>query len=341
MTRTPRRILSWTGVLALLIGLVVGYTHLPGADGLGGELRWHFGRQPLSSDEARRITLLLHSADLRTPGTAGALLTPPLQDADTGAQAVALQALRDQLELHRARQGASYEALRNTFTAWLANATTERRVANLQCTLECARLATDPAQSVDQATATYSTDDWRWAVAGTRCNGSARDLACRRVLRLAELPPADLDPPDPRRLAQPAGDDDTLPPMETLEQRLAVLDYYVPPRATSPGATALPATAASVPTLDATVFAEQCRMPREALVDMLTDPIPDVRWGAARLLVISGDANALPVFCECLRTGPYAPGTDVVMTSVFGPDWRTRGESGSTTRGASPGDSRE
>jgi hypothetical protein len=76
-----------------------------------------------------------------------------------------------------------------------------------------------------------------------------------------------------------------------------------------------------------------------ALLDMLADPIAEVRWGAGRILAVAGDARGVPAFCDWLQHHPrMTANADKLMAALLGRDWRDLCESGSPTSQPSPGE---
>lgn len=318
MSLTLRRGLSWALTLASLASLTVGITHLPGAGGAPGEIRWLLGRDGVPSRDVNRAVFLVRAAEENASKTPSQLLRSLLSDKDPRIVSGALAVILDWQRLGETRT--LTEALDNPFGEWFRRATTAEKVAQLPRSLGCFLAVNDMFQYVQGSDPIpWNPTDSRWRLPATDDN--LRWLVAATLLR-GELDRVDADVTAFSCYSPPSCD---------IITRLRLLDG-LPARKDPVDSQPVVRYAPILPA----AFREQLWMSVNDLVAMLSDPIDQVRWGAGRILAVAGDERGLPAFCDWLQHNPrFTSNANKLMTDLFGPDWRTHCASGS--RASQPG----
>jgi len=318
VTLRLRRCLSWFGFTVVALACAHLLSRLPGAGGVEGELRWLLTRAP-TSQSRNRAFLLLQEAEMRTPGGRAALLRNLLHDPDRrvrhGALAAAVDAVRA-METVAGRTFVGEDGLEVALRDWWHQADWQERSAGLPHSFTA---------WVFSRSSEVADPELRWAAVMEATRAGRLTEAERRWLLAATLqrsdPPRSLidelafQGPTARELAT------AVRFLDGLESRLpSIADGRPPLWNWDPERDHL-----------AWSFSE--------LRGALHDPVVEVRWAAARILAVSGDASGLAVLADWLRFhGRYAGVTGVLMEAVYGVGWRELCESRSTTREARQGD---
>ncbi len=300
-------------VIVVLAGSFL-LSRLPGTGGVGGELHWMLA-QAASPQDRNRAFLLLYEAESRKPGARVELLRQLLSDSNPRVRSGALVAAVDTIRVTRTIAGVALSAddgLDLALRDWWQAADVREQIARLPHSF-VAWVLSRPYQIDDTAD--------RWGNLKRAARDQALSSAERRWLLAATLQRA--DPPrsliDELVFQGPAAGEIGLALrfLDGLESRMPAAIVGRPPSWNwDPERDRLPWS-----------FAE--------LHIALDDPVREVRWAAARILSVSGDARGLPVLSDWLRSNSrYAGPAAELMEVVFGVRWRELCESSSTTRDA-------
>jgi hypothetical protein len=302
MSLTTRRTLSWLGTLAVLAILAALYTRLPGYGRAVSETRWLLARGAASAHTYRQADGLLLALEQRDPGQRAAALRELLRDPDPMVIDRTLRLLADRLK-HSFDSGLS--DLRTAFEEWSLRASVAERVAHLPWTLLCAT----PHESCGMGRSFWfdrraprpgrfewpnvmTEDDARWMVAATlQTNPDARALIDAMLFRFRFKAHA------------------------YVVARLRTLDALPP--------SDLHFIYDTIPETHPEMFERDAVITPQELLNLLADPIPEVRWGAARCLVVTSDPRGLSAFREWAKTKrKLPPAAEKMLTDLFGPNWR-------------------
>ena len=297
MSLATRRTLSWLATLAGLAGLVVGYARLPAHGGVAGEIHWLLARDHVPAEAHRRVAELLWDAAEGEGIARDNVLSNLLANTDERVVHGALCVLSDLLG-SRGLPGFDDANLRPVFSRWFQYATIEAKVAHLPYTLLCA-LRHHIHQPPERPTELWSTLRWaerptegdaRWVIAATLSLEPDARSAVERVL-----------------FGEYTGN--------IVEHRLRVLDALNAAQAES-AQSCLPLLGPDYSRLEMPIALNELRQ-------MASDPIPQVRRGAGRILAVAGDPRGLPAFREWVKTKRKLPPTaEKMLTDLFGPNWR-------------------
>ncbi|MBU0637984.1 MAG: hypothetical protein KKB50_03905 [Planctomycetes bacterium] len=292
MSLVLRRALSWLVTLAVAAALALSITRLPGAGGLEAELRWLFGRGDRAA--LNEAAALLHVSEEQTPGTRLHILAALLRDPNDGVVRGTLTFVADLVAYRWGSSTHENDDARTVYREWLAGLSDQRRLELLGPLVNCIAGYWEALEPGE-----WKHECRRWLVAATiAVDPRLQARACELLwARQAEVDVID---------------------------RLRTLDGQAPrwqQRGARDSAPNEPGAWGALELLDVDEY-----------VTLLTDPVPQVRWAAGRILAVCRDSRALPAVHEWLQNAPNVPAeARAVLDQVFGVDWRTPFESGRAT----------
>jgi len=300
MSVVLRRTASWTATLVLLCAAGVGVRQLPGAGGRIEELRWLLGRAGPVTRHFNQASAIFLDAEAEQWGAGSTLFSTLLTDSDPRVVRNAMMVLGDQM-----RVSPGEDALQEIFLDWFCVASVKHRLAfhpgSSAC---CEAILENAARSGPTGTPMaslwprrLSADDRRWIVAMSLPSVTGRFPCVGKLL---------------------ATESATGP--EMVRSRLWFVDAGTPIRNSGIGR--------RFERLGNDDLRHQLCVDPDDLLDMLSDPLPEVRHGAARILAVAGDERGLKVFCKWLRPACVDnAATEELLSELYGPDWRQGVES--------------
>ncbi|MGD8451128.1 MAG: hypothetical protein PVJ57_04865 [Phycisphaerae bacterium] len=267
----------------MLVAASVGWTRLPGVDGVRGELWWQLHRDKLGPSDWTQIGRLVHLTEFEVPGSRAPILKDLLSSGDFVVVDRTLQILSDLLVL----RGADSPNLLALVDGWLQSASADDKLAHRRVLCECGmrRAALNGWKHDAQVPAV---EDLRWILVATMDPYSMHTMLARDLL------PLEADA------------------VRTLSPRQLFLDGVMP--APAGLGIIMPGLPPAVPLGEPLT---------ESLIALLADPVPEVRWAAGRLLAVAGDARGVPAVIEWLQHEPGRTAVaEKLFSYLYGPEWR-------------------
>lgn len=282
-------ILGTTAVAALA---VAGILRLPGGT-IESELRWSLRRSGDTMQNLNHAYHLLLEADERRPGARAALYRDLLNDDDRHIVYHTLFMLAHDLRF----RGDVDPPLIAVYEAWFEGASESLKIDTLPVSMQCHARVCMLTHPLSDWGLLASSADVRWILAAT---------GERSLLAGNKLPPLILRHEPPR-----AGLDSVFLRLLLLD---GIRDSLVPVPSTVP---------AKVVALTPADIDAELVVSHADLLDALLDSRREVRWGAARLLVVAGDRRGGVAFMEWHRARrQLEPMAAQMLARLYGEDWR-------------------